>query len=344
MGPHPKGRALRAPKFWKAGAGGAWARVLAPLGGAYGMAVRARFRATRPVVAPVPVICVGNPVVGGGGKTPTALALAARLVELGLATPHFLTRGYGGRLKGPVTAAPHHSAADIGDEPLLLAAKAPTHIARHRPAGAALAVRAGATAIIMDDGFQNPSLHKDLSLLVVDGAAGIGNGQVFPAGPLREQLRPQLARCDGLVVVGPGEAGQQVAELAHGCAVPVLEAALVPAPAAPDISGREVICFSGIAAPQKFHASLQRAGGRVCASLEFGDHHLFSQSDTAKIIAFGARWPDALMVCTQKDLVRLSEANDPGGRLRARVVAFPVEMKFADPAALDALLQALPWR
>ncbi|MHA1522789.1 MAG: tetraacyldisaccharide 4'-kinase [Alphaproteobacteria bacterium] len=334
---------IRPPAFWAANAGGVWPLVLAPVAGVYSLVVKARFKVTRAVVAPVPVICVGNLVLGGGGKTPTALAVAARLSALGLASPHFLTRGYGGRLKGPVTVGASHGAADIGDEPLLLARQAPTHVARHRPAGAALAVRAGAGAIIMDDGYQNPTLHKDLGLLVVDGAAGIGNGKVFPAGPLREPLASQMARCAALVVVGPGEAGSQVAALARARAVPVMQGSLVPAPGAPDIAGREIICFSGIASPAKFHASLARAGGQVRAALDYGDHHMFTTRDSHEILALGERWPNALMLCTQKDLVRLSESNDPGGKLRACARAFPVVMEFADPAGLDALLRALPW-
>ncbi len=192
---------MRAPEFWQSD--GALARLLAPLGAAYGLAGRLRRARARPAACGVPVVCIGNLVAGGAGKTPVALAVAGRLQDQGRAV-QLLTRGYGGRARGPLRVEPgRQGAAEVGDEALLLAARAPTWVARDRAAGAAAAVAAGAEVLVMDDGFQNPALAKDLSLLVVDGASGFGNGRVMPAGPARRRSpwpspgdsRPRAGRC-----------------------------------------------------------------------------------------------------------------------------------------------------
>src|SRR6266702_4634659 len=152
--------------------------------------------------AGVPLICVGNPTLGGAGKTPAALAIGRFLKAAG-ERPFFLSRGYGGRARGPLVVDPgRHGAREVGDEPLLLARIAPTVVARARPAGAAVARARGASVIVMDDGFQNPSLAKDFAVLVLDGRRGIGNARVFPAGPLRAPLEIQLERTQALIAVG----------------------------------------------------------------------------------------------------------------------------------------------
>jgi len=327
----------REPGFWQAERSLA-GRLLAPAGWAYGRAVAWRFARSRPFRAGVPVICVGNPVLGGGGKTPTAIAVARLLAGLGR-RPHFLTRGYGGRLQGPVTVGGGHGPGDVGDEALLLAAHAPTHVAADRPAGAAHAVAAGADAIVMDDGFQNPTIAKDLGLLVVDGAAGVGNGKVFPAGPLREPLAAQLARAEALAVIGAGARGATVAEAARAAGVLVLGARLVPAAGAPDLAGAALVAFCGIARPEKFRRTLEAAGARIAEALIFADHHAFSPHDVARILAAAERHR-ARPVTTEKDAVRLTEDADPGGRLRARLAVYPVETAFDDPDAVAGLLQA----
>jgi tetraacyldisaccharide 4'-kinase len=210
---------VRAPEFWTED--GALARTLAPLAAAYAGAGCLRRALARPVAVSVPVVCVGNLVTGGAGKTPVVLALLGALRQRG-ETPHALTRGYGGREAGPLRVDPaRHDAARVGDEALLLARAAPTWVARDRPAGAKAAVAAGASLVVMDDGFQNPSLQKDLSILVVDGRYGFGNGRVVPAGPLREPLAWGLARADAVVVVG--EAREDL-EPTLGAGQPVLRA------------------------------------------------------------------------------------------------------------------------
>ena len=241
-----------------------------------GRSRRARL-ARRGARAAVPVVCIGNLTVGGAGKTPLALALARLLAAAGDA-PILLSRGYRGRLAGPLRVDPaRHRAADVGDEPLLLARVAPTFVARDRVAGAQAAVAAGASVIVMDDGFQNPSLHKDFSVLVVDGRRGIGNGRVVPAGPLRAPLIAQLARADALVVVGPSHAAAGVAAVARERGVPVFDASLAPdAAAVAALAGARVLAFAGIGDPQKLFATLAGAGIAVAATSSFPDHHRYT--------------------------------------------------------------------
>mgnify|MGYP000638645222 CR=1 FL=1 len=193
---------MRAPDFWQPGKGGFAAMALAPLGRVYAAAGAARRAAARPWKAPVPVICIGNLVAGGAGKTPVALDFGKRLIDSG-ETVHFLSRGYGGTEKGPLRIDPAiHTCQAVGDEPLLLARLAPTWIAADRRLGCQAAVAAGAGIVIMDDGFQNPTTVKDLSVIVIDGGYGFGNGRVMPAGPLREPVAAGLKRAQAVVVIG----------------------------------------------------------------------------------------------------------------------------------------------
>ena len=211
--------------------------------------------------AGIPVLCVGNYHVGGAGKTPTVLALAKLLRDLG-ETPVVLSRGYGGKLRGPVRVDPaRHAASDVGDEPLMLAATLPVVVARDRADGVPLARAQGASVILMDDGFQNPSIAKDASLIVIDSDRGLGNGQVIPAGPLRAPLRPQLARTDALVIVGDGAAAGTVAAEIAAQGKPVLRAHLRPDDAqVAALRGKRVLAFAGIGDPRRFFKTLQASG------------------------------------------------------------------------------------
>jgi tetraacyldisaccharide 4'-kinase len=274
---------------------------------------------------------VGNFTLGGAGKTPTALALAALLRDLG-AKPAFLTRGYGGRLAGPVRVDPaRQSVAETGDEARLLARAAPTILARDRPAGAALCHRDGADVIVMDDGLQNPSLAKTLSLAVVDAGAGLGNGLPFPAGPLRVPLARQWPHIHGLVLIGDGPRGAPVAEDAGARGLPVHRARLVPGA---DLTGRRVLAFAGIGRPEKFFASLEEAGATLAGRRTFPDHHPYAAADEAALAAEAARLGAAL-ITTEKDHVRLSP------RFADRVATLPVTLVFADAAPLRAQLRKL---
>ncbi len=191
---------MRQPEFWRHD--GAVAKILTPLGWAFHGAGRIRRWAARPYCAPIPVICVGNLVAGGAGKTPVAMAIADMLLAA-RRKPHFLTRGFGGGLAGPVRVdRSGHDAGAVGDEALLLADMAPCWVARDRADGARAAVDAGAEIIVMDDGFQNPQPAKDLSLIVIDGGVGFGNRRVIPAGPLRENLAAGIRRADAAILIG----------------------------------------------------------------------------------------------------------------------------------------------
>jgi tetraacyldisaccharide 4'-kinase len=327
---------MREPAFWWREAGLA-AGLLAPFAAVYGAVAGARLT-RRGARAAVPVICIGNLTVGGAGKTPLALTVARRLAADG-AAPMFLTRGYGGRLAGPLRVDPaQHRAADVGDEPLLLARSAPTFVARDRVAGAEASVAAGASVIVMDDGFQNPSLGKDFSVLVVDGRRGIGNGRVVPAGPLRAPLMAQLARADALVVVGPSKAAAGVTAAARARGVPVFHAGLEPdAAVATALAGTRVLAFAGIGDPEKLFATLTAAGVAVAATRSFPDHHRYTPAEAGLLCAQADR--EALMlVTTEKDLVRMQ--GDAGmAALAARACALPVTLRLADPDAFQQLLR-----
>lgn len=326
---------MREPDFWWRPPG-LPARLLAPFGGVYGAIAAWRMRRAGET-AGVPVVCVGNLTVGGAGKTPTALAIADLLLRAG-AAPFFLTRGYGGRLGGPVRVEAAHSAADVGDEPLLLARVAPTIVARDRVKGAAAAVADGARIVIMDDGLQNPSLAKDVRIVVLDGRRGVGNGAVIPAGPLRAPLGTQLERADAVLVLGdPRDSAKAVINAAVARNVPVLQARLEPdASSLAVLRPQRMMAYAGIASPDKFFATLAAAGIEVAITRGFADHHPYTEADAAALIARATAERLAL-VTTEKDHVRLR-----GGPARLRLAelsaVLPVRVVFQDDAAIRRLL------
>lgn len=325
---------MREPSFWWRKPG-LTAALLAPLGALYG-AVAADRMARPGRRARVPVICVGNPTLGGAGKTPAAIAIA-RMLQADGERPAFLTRGYGGRLAGPIAVSSTHTAADVGDEPLLLARVAPAIVARNRVAGAA-AVPAETTVIVMDDGFQNPSLAKDIAALVIDGRRGIGNGKVFPAGPLRAPLAAQLDRCLALLVIGePGDSAHALMAAANRDGLLSLTGRLVPAPdAIARLAGRQVLAFAGIGDPDKFYATLRAAGVAVAQTRSFADHHVFTAAQAAELIA-GADAGALTLVTTEKDHARMTA--DPAlAALAARSTALPVTLAIDGEADLRLVL------
>jgi tetraacyldisaccharide 4'-kinase len=327
---------MREPDFWWRKPGlAAW--LLSPLGLIYGAVAGWRMRRSG-FRADIPVICVGNFTLGGTGKTPSAIAIARMLAERG-ATPFFLTRGYGGRLKGPVRVdLSSHRASDVGDEPLLLARAAPTIVSRDRAAGAAFAQAAGASVIVMDDGLQNPSLDKTLSIAVVDGRRGLGNGQVFPAGPLRAPIATQLAMVQAILVVGTGTGAEPVAALARDRGLPALRGRLQPAAdAAKALVGRKVFAFAGIGDPEKFYLTLAEAGIDATARQNFADHHQYSEDEAANILA-RCESEQLVPVTTEKDIARLTGRHGACGRLAAAASAIPVTLVPDDPGMLERLL------
>jgi tetraacyldisaccharide 4'-kinase len=308
--------------------------LLTPLGALYGAVAARRLMAPGFDVG-IPVLCVGNYHVGGAGKTPATLALVKLLREMG-EVPVVLSRGYGGALRGPVSVDPQrHAAADVGDEPLMMARTVPVVVARDRVDGAALARSRNASVILMDDGFQNPAIAKDTSLIVIDGGRGLGNGRVLPAGPLRAPLPPQLARTDALIVVGAGTAADKVANVIAAQGAPVLRAHLVPDDGAvAGLRGKRVLAFAGIGDPAKFFATLRRSGIDVSVERAFADHHPFSQSEIEALLAEAGR--DGLTpVTTEKDFARLSAM--PGAQA---IVPLAVTLQFDDPAALRKFVAA----
>jgi len=283
--------------------------------------------------AGIPVLCVGNYHVGGAGKTPTVLALAKILRELG-ETPVVLSRGYGGKLRGPVKVDPErHAAADVGDEPLMMARTVPVVVARDRIEGVAMARSQGATVIVMDDGFQNPAIAKDVSLIVIDSHRGLGNARVFPAGPLRAPLSPQLARTDALIVVGDGAAAEAVAVAVVARRAPVLKAYLKANDASlASLRGKRVLAFAGIGDPGRFFRALRTSSIEVVRERAFADHHPFSESEIETLIGEAKR--DALtLVTTEKDMARLRSA---GGlpHWAQDIVPFAVTLEFEATAEL----------
>jgi len=316
----------RAPAFWRRGGGTLLPCLLSPFAAA--VAGVTAYRVSRPGWrAPVPVICCGNVTVGGAGKTTLALDLGRRLVARGHAV-HFLLRGYGGTARGTHRVAPGDTAATVGDESLLLADVAPTWSGADRAASARAAVAAGATVLVLDDGLQNSTLHKDLSLLVVDGASGFGNGRVLPAGPLRESIAAGAARCQAAVLIGSDLAGA-AAELPPS--LPVLRAGLVPDAGVAALGGRKVLAFAGIALPGKFFGMLRDAGVVIAAAVPFADHHAYTDNELRLLLDQAARL-DAVLVTTPKDAVRLPDD------IRGQVHVVDVTLEWQDPAPLEALL------
>ena len=313
---------MKAPSFWWQAPGTA-AALLAPAAALYGAVAAARLR-QRGEQAGTPVVCVGNPTVGGSGKTPTAITLAQLLIDAG-ERPFLLSRGYGGRLAGPVRVDPqHHRADDVGDEPLLLARVAPTIIARERVAGAGAARAAGAGVIVLDDGFQNPSLAKDLSILVIDARRGIGNGLVFPAGPLRAPLTAQLDRAQAVLLIGDGPA-TSVTRDAEARGLAVFRGRLVPdAASVAALKDARALAFAGIGDPEKFFATLTDAGVDVVIRRGFPDHHRFTPEEAAALVAEAERTGLSLMT-TEKDFTRLAHKQRLSA-LAARSRVLPVAL------------------
>jgi len=316
---------MRAPEFWDTPPGLA-AGLLAPLGSAWDAAARLRRAVVRPYRASLPVVCVGNLVAGGSGKTPVVLALAALMAREGAAV-HVVSRGYGGRLAGPVRVDPvKHAAAAVGDEALLLAQAAPCWVARDRAGGVRAAALAGAAAVLLDDGFQNPSIEKDLSLLVIDAEYGFGNGRVMPAGPLREPPAAGLARADAVVLVGDGDPPPAVRMSGR----PILRARLEPLQADAFADAR-VIAFAGIGRPAKFFASLRAVGAEVIAAQPFPDHHRYAEGELFPLRR-AAEAAGARLVTTAKDWARLPTL------WRRGIEVLAVEIRWQDPASVADLV------
>jgi tetraacyldisaccharide 4'-kinase len=317
---------MRTPEFWqeKDYTAKFAATMLAPIGWIYGATVAWKAQHAHPYRSSAKVVCVGNLSAGGTGKTPITAAIT-RAFEMRQRRTVILSRGYGGKMHGPAFVDLAHDTFDeTGDEALLLASAASVIVARDRAAGAKFAEREHADVIVMDDGFQNFTLEKDLSVVVVDAQTGFGNKRIIPAGPLRENIAQGLARADAVILVGDGTPALP------GFGGPVLRARLVPTDAA-GLSGARVLAFAGIGRPEKFFATLRSLGAEIVEEREYDDHHAYTASEFARLRA-KAKAADAQLMTTEKDFVRLTPAE------RQDVHFVPVQAVFDDPAALDALL------
>lgn len=325
---------MRAPGFWHQPPG-LISTLLAPLGALYAQGTARRLANGARIRVHVPVICVGNINAGGTGKTPTVIALAELLRNRGVKA-HVVSRGYGGEITGPTRVVEgQHTADDVGDEPLLLAAFLPTWVAQDRAEGARAAVADGADAIILDDGFQNPALHHDLSLVVVDAWRGFGNGKVIPAGPLREPVAAGMARADLLLSIGSDTAQARFAhQWGKAVSVPRLTGALEPLPTGLPLAGMPVLAFAGIGHPEKFFTTLREMGADLLATHALADHQPLSDTLMARLIR-EADMRGAQVVTTEKDAVRLKT------EFRARVMTLPVRLRLNEKGPLDAALDQL---
>lgn len=326
---------MRAPEFWNIrdgrNAAPALRALLKPISWIYAWASARRIKTTESYNAGIPVICVGNVTLGGTGKTPVVAYLLHSLRRMNINVVG-LSRGYGGQEKGPIPVQRHHTAVNVGDEPLLLARNAPVWVSAGRDDGARAAVSYGAEVIVMDDGHQNPSLQKDLSLIVVDAEVGFGNGCVFPAGPLRETLNASLDRADAVILMKPDpnyEINEHLAEQLQGHII-------IPAYLrTPDKAPKgKLFAFAGIGRPNKFFDSLRRRGGELVEAISYDDHHPYNSQDIERLKNLSEEY-DAQLITTEKDYIRLPKS------FRKNVKVWPVVVRFEDELTLRTLLHPI---
>lgn len=317
---------MKTPTFWQSP--NLLSDALLPFSYLYDIARRLKRASITPTTLPVPIICVGNLTAGGAGKTPVAIHIGQRLKDNHI-NAFFLSRGYGGSLTGPVLVDKQkHTAGDVGDEPLLLAKILPTVVAKDRVSGAKFAMEHGAAAIVMDDGFQNHSLEKTLSLVVIDGQNGLGNGRLLPAGPLREPAAEGLKRAQAIIVINPAPG----APLPSG--ITVLHARTQLDNFA-EFAGKKLLAFCGLAYPNKFFTLLESQDTTLLDTVSFPDHHPYTNADIEALIA-RAKEQQAMLVTTAKDWVRLPKA------LRDTVAVAHMKLAFDDEASLGRLIHTIP--
>ena len=328
---------MRTPKFWYNQKSSALPFLLAPLSRFYELTHAIIQKFTKPWQSPIPVICVGNLVAGGHGKTPAALSIGNFLKSNNKAV-HFISRGYKGSLSGPLLVDPKiHTANEVGDEPLLLSEIAPTWIGANREASIIVAHKMGAEIIIMDDGFQNPSVKKDLSIIVVDGEVGFGNGRLIPAGPLREDIAIGLSRASAVIIIGEDKLDLK-STLLNFATYPlqeplkVITARLKPIDNFQSLSKKKVLAFTGIGRPEKFFNTLAEMDCNIVGIKKFTDHHQYTKKEIARLHKI-ADIENAQLITTSKDYVRLTTLQ------QKHIVVLPVILDWEDSSLLDSLLR-----
>ena len=314
---------MKTPSFWKNK--NLLSTLLCPFGCIYATITAQRLKFIKPRNVNVPVICIGNLTAGGTGKTPTALSIAKIIRQFGK-NPYFVSRGYGGNLSGIIVDPKIHTAQQVGDEPLLLSRYAPVSINFERFLAAQKAVENGADIIIMDDGFQNPTLHKDISFLVFDGGFGVGNGYPLPAGPLRESLLSGIKRADAAIIIGDDQTGLR-AQLGN---IPIFEGRMKPLPLANTTT--PAIAFAGIGRPEKFYNSLRECNVNIIKTIDFPDHHSYSESELQNLVDI-AWQKDAQLVTTSKDFVKIPE------KMRHHFNVLEIEIEWKNQEALSQFLR-----
>lgn len=329
---------MQPPDFWKKGPGhgSKWPTVLAPLSKLWQWIGQKRWKNGAHTKMPVPVICIGNVNLGGTGKTPTVIETITQLIAMGK-KPHVVSKGYKGQLKGPILVNPQiHTATDVGDEPLLLAAFAPTWVSKNRRDGAQSAYAAGADVIILDDGLQNPAIAKDLTVLVVDAKIGFGNGCVFPAGPLREPIETAVEKSSLLLTIGQPQSLHQslVTTWPAVQRLPHATATIIPLETGMDWQDMPVFAFAGIGRPEKFYETLKKLGANILKTRDFDDHQTIPASLLMRL-EYEAHTIGAQLVTTEKDAVRLPKD------WQQKVLTLPVRLKIHDTEIFQDSLKAI---
>ena len=328
---------MHTPRFWYDQKLSVLSLLLTPMSWIYGLTHAILLGSAKPWQSPTPVICVGNLTVGGHGKTPTALSICHILKSYNKSV-HFISRGYKGSLNGPTLVdLSSHTAIEVGDEPLLLSKIAPTWVGANREAGIRLAHKMGAEIIIMDDGFQNPSIKKDLSIVVVDGEVGFGNGLLIPAGPLREGITAGLSRANAVVIIGEDRLNlkatlSNILNYSSRKPIKIFTAQLEPDANTGSLRNKKLLAFTGIGRPEKFFNTLIKMGCNIIGKRDFADHHQYTKSEISKLLEI-AQIENAELITTSKDYVRLTTSQ------QQQIAVLPVTLDWVDRSALDNLLK-----
>ncbi len=324
---------INTPSFWyrqKSTPPTLTEHFLSPLSALYDLGNKLNQQRQNTKTVKVPVICIGNITAGGSGKTPTCIALHNTLASEGISKNiYFLTRGYGGSNSSTRVITGHEDASETGDEPLLLSKHTQTVVSANRHEGAMHAGDLGAKLIIMDDGFQNQTLHKDLSFLVVDGTMGFGNGKTLPSGPLREPVEHALKRTDAIIFIGKDHR-ELIPQLNTQISCPIFAATVKPQI---DLDKeRPYIGFAGLGHPEKFKNTLQECGVKLLDFIPFPDHYPYKKTDLESLIS-QARKQNARLITTEKDILRIPVCH------RDDIDVLPITLEFEKPNDISRFLK-----